>query len=244
MLAFWKRQFTSQPHFTFPAGRTPLVSTSQTLELNIEGPTYLGLREYAARFGVGSSNYSLLLFTAAFTVYRISGETNFALFHMSHGRADAASKQTIGTMANMIPVFFNLDVDQTFTQAVQVCKQAYLDALMHGRLSFNDYMMFYFHEALRNGLNFNHAWMVLSAEDLQVSASRTPYQVRTFGAENQPHQFFCEILEVPGQTIHISLRYQTVKYKPGQAASYLAAFEDTLRRMLNQPDARLASLRS
>lgn len=240
--AFWKKAFTTQPHYSFPAGYTPLSSSHLTIDRKFEGQQYLDCSALSASIGVGCSNYALLLFIAAFTVYRLTGKTNFALFHMSHGRTDAAGKQTIGTMINMIPLFFNLKKSNTFMQELQNCRIAYLESMMHSRLSFNELINFYFHESIRHGFNFNHAWMVFSSEDFEASVARSPYYARTFGAKNLPHQFFCEILEVPNERIDISLRFQTRKHSSQQVESYLQVFMDTFALVIRQPNDLLSCL--
>lgn len=51
-------------------------------------------------------------------------------------------------------------------------------------------MKFYFYEAIRNGFNINHAWMVFSSDDFASSVAQTPYSAKTYGSANQPHQLF------------------------------------------------------
>lgn len=242
--AFWKKAFTTQPRYSFPAGKTPVKSGNLTLEKSISGELYQKCVTMTQGLGVGCSTYSLLMFIAAFTVYRVTGQTNFAIFHMSHGRSDAASKQVIGAMMNMIPIFFNLTVTRSFIQEMQTCKIAYLDSLMHSRLSFNELMKFYFHEGIRHGFNFNHAWMVFSSEDFASSVNLYPLvKAKTYGSPNQPHQFFGEFQEIRSAEMHLSLRFQTVKYSAEQVNTYLNEYLDTLKQVVQQPDAPLSSLR-
>ncbi len=222
--AYWHKQFTKQPRFSFPAGRTPVHSKYQTVACNLSGPLYQQCSTLTVQLGVGCSN--------------------FAIFHMSHGRSDAASKQVIGAMMNMIPIFFNLTVTRSFIQEMQTCKIAYLDSLMHSRLSFNELMKFYFHEGIRHGFNFNHAWMVFSSEDFASSVNLYPLvKAKTYGSPNQPHQFFGEFQEIRSAEMHLSLRFQTVKYSAEQVNTYLNEYLDTLKQVVQQPDAPLSSLR-
>lgn len=241
--AYWHKQFTKQPRYSFPAGRTPVHSKYQTVAYNLSGPLYQQCSTLTARLGVGCSNYSLLMFVAAMTVYRLTGRTNFAMFHMSHGRLDPVSLQTIGSMINMIPVFYNLDPGQSLEQILQDCRKAYVEAMLHSRLPFNELIKLYPYEGFRHCFNFNHAWIVFSALDLEATIARTAYQAETIGAKNQPHQFFVIINDIPGERIDVQMRYQTVKYNKDQATRYLDAFIQTLNQVLGQPQASLSSLR-
>lgn len=243
-IAYWKRVFTKQPHFSFPAGRTPMTSHYLTVERSLTGARYQACCDLSARIGVGCSNYALLMFVAAMTVYRLSGRTNFAMFHMSHGRIDPAGKQTIGAMINMIPVFYNLAADRSFEQTIQACRTAYVESMMHSRLPFNELMKFYTYESIRHGFNANHAWIVFSSLEFEATVAQTAYQAATIGAKNQPHQFFNGIMEIPGERISLQVRYQTVKYNQRQVETYLDAYLDTFDRVVRQPEAPLSSLRT
>lgn len=239
---YWKDAYHTQPRFCFPAGRTPLNSTAFTVTQTIRDPLYHRAAELARTLGPGCSTYALLVFIAAFTIYRITGRTNFALHHMSHGRQDAAARETIGAMINMFPVFFDLNPGATFREELAKARNAYLEALFHGRLSFNDLLMYTFREALRNGFILNQAWMVLNNEDFAASVASTPYEAESFGARNQPHQFFCQLLENPGESLELSLRVQTKKYGEDQARDFLRLFLETLEAVLKDPDRPLSSL--
>ena len=241
--AYWKNAFRSQPGFSFPAGKTSLKSGSLTVEETVRNPLYLEAAKLAKSLGPGCSTYALLAFTAAFTVYRITGKTNFALYHMSHGRQNAAAKETIGAMINMFPLFFNFRPEGSIRSELEKARTAYLEALFHGRLSFNDLLMYTIRQSFRHGFNFNHAWMVLNNEDFAASVARTSFEAKSFGAGNQPHQFFCQLLENPGESLEVSLRVQTDKYTEEQARGFLNLFLDTLRIVLGNPDQALGNLR-
>lgn len=241
-IAYWKKIYATQPKFSLPAGHTPFTSSYRTVNRILDGRLYTSLVRLAESSGTGCSPYALLLIISAMTVYRLSGVTNFALYHMSHGRFDAESRLTIGCLINMVPIFFDLDPHQSFAEVIRTGTRNYLEALMHSRLSFNECIMLYLTKVIRRTLALNQAWMVLSSLDFEASVAHSHYQADTFGATNQPHQFFGGIMEIPGEGIHLYLRYQIVKHESEQIEKALDIFMDTVETVVNFPDSQLGSL--
>lgn len=240
-LDFWKNTYRNQPHFSFPAGRTPLTSPFDIVDFEITGQLYQDCRGLAAENGC--SLFGLLMTIAAFTVYRLTGRTNFVIFTMSHGRFDLQGKRTIGNLINMLPIFYLLEPGQTLGAQIQACHVRYLECLRHGRLPFNELMKLNMKLAFRHGFNFNLGWIVMSSLEHSPLQENPVYSAGYVDAKNQPHQFFVEIMDMPGTSALVRLKYQTVKHTPQQAAGYMEQFADTLARTVHTPDLQLETLR-
>lgn len=238
---FWKKAFHSQPQYSFPAGRTPTTSYLATYKISVDSELYQAAKALAAAHG--SSLYSLMMTIAAFTVYRLTGRTNFAIFHMSHGRLDVQGKQTIGNMINMLPVFFRFEPGQSCQRLIQDCGMNYLESLRHSRLPFNELVKFYARLAMLHGFIFNHAWFVMSSIDFAAAYAKLPFESGFIDAQNQPHQFFAEVDEIPGEQVFINLKYQIPKYTEAKIKEYLAVMVDTLRQVVADPEQPLTRLR-
>jgi non-ribosomal peptide synthetase component F len=219
-----------------------LTSPHANLFGSVTGPLYQACRSLAAESGC--SVYGLLMTITALTVYRLTGKDNFAIFTMSHGRHDRTDKQTIGDMINMMPVFYHLPVRLSFSQLIQACNMNYLEAMRHNRLPFNELIKFYPWVSIRHGFNFNHAWCVMSALESENSYCRPPLLPTFLPEQNQAHQFYVDVQETTGLKVDLLVRYQTVKYTRQRVARYLAILIDTLERVIREPDAPAAILRT
>lgn len=240
--AYWKKAFTSQPRFRFPAGWWKKGSSYGTVEAVLEEGTGRRLEELAARFGTGASVYSLLLANLGLTVYRLSGKDNFSLFHNSHGRIDADERRTIGAMMNSVPIFFGFDPKESLRDAVRSSLRTYMESLMHSRLSSNDMARFYWKESLRN-LQIEHIWMFVSSIEVDEASQGSPYEVGFYGDTTLYEQFFVGINLLPGHRVRLFLRYPVPRRSKADADRYLRIFLETLERLLEEGDSPLSSLR-
>lgn len=239
---YWKKAFLSQPRFSFPAGGWSSYSAFETLDHTLDSNLGRKLAELASAFGPGCSAYSLLLIATGLTVYRLTGKTNFALNHNTHGRVDAIERQTIGAMMNTLPVFFNFDPGSSIRDSIRGSVSIYMEALMHSRLSVNDMVRFYWLEAIRN-FKADHIWMYVSSIEVEAASAASPFSADFYGDTALHEQFFLWINMLADDQVHLFLRYQVPRRSPKDAGLYLAAFLDTLDWIFKDPDRSLSSLR-
>lgn len=239
--SFWMRSFNTQPRYSFPAGRRSELGDCSESEIAIEGLLYQDTIALASR--LGCSLQSLIMTVAAFTVYRLTGKTNFCIYSLTHGRFDAIDKKTVGCLMNTVPTFYNLDPARRFDEILQNEYLNFLETLKHGRLSMSEQTPMSYKEAVLHGFNFNHAWLMISAMDFGKTFAKSAYEGRALTAKNQPHQFYGSVLEVPGERIDLVLGYQIKKFKTQQVSQILLTFRDVLSQVTAQPEAALQIVR-
>lgn len=239
---YWKNRFHNQPRYSFPVGKTPVVSANASVTRTIEDSQYKGLRALSTHHGC--SVYGLLMTLVAFTVYRLTGQTNFAIFTLTHGRFDIKSKKTVGEMINMLPIFYNLDCDKTFEQLIESCNVAYLESLHHSRFPFNEIVKFYLRLSILHGFIFNHAWLVPSSIDFESNLSGKIFEHQEIDEKILMHQFFLEVDEWPNQYVKLRLKYQIARRTELEVERYMDSFLSTIQSVIDQPGQKLGSLMS
>ena len=238
---FWKNSFNRQPNYSFPAGKRSQKGACDMQEISLGGQLYLDTIELASR--LYCSVQCLVMSAAAFTVYKITRQTNFCIYSLTHGRYDAAARKTIGCLMNTVPVFFNLNPDQTLQCLIQEEYMNFLETLKHGQFSLSEQTPLSYKEPIRHCFNFNHAWLLISAMEYGAAFSNSAYEAKMIPGTNQPYQFYAMVLEIPGERIDIRLRYQTRKFSAGQVRYFLQQYSDTIRKITLNPDSRLSEIR-
>lgn len=238
---FWRKCYNTQPRYSFPAGRRAPKGACAIREISVGGEMYRNLTALSSE--LCCSVQSLILSAAAYTVYRLTGKTNFCLCSLTHGRFDPDARRTVGCLMNVVPVFFNLDTDREFRASLQEEYMNFLETLKHGRLSISEQTPMSYKEPILHGFNFNHEWILVSAMEYGAAFSKSAYEAKMITATNQPYQFYAMVLEVPGERIDIRLRYQTHKFSSEQAGRFLQAFLDVMDRMTSSPGAKISSVR-
>ena len=237
---FWKDSFNTQPRYSFPAGRRSPKGECAMQEISIDNKLYRDAAELSSR--LCCSMQGLIMSAAAFTVYKLTHRTNFCINSLTHGRYDADARRTIGCLMNMIPVFYDLDPDWTAQKLIREEYMIFLESLKHGQLSLTEQTPLSYREPILHGLNFNHAWMLISVMDYGAAFSNSAYEAKMIAAVNQPYQFYAMILEVPGERIDIRLRYQTHKFSADQVSRFLEQYLDTLVKVTQNPDIQLSRI--
>ena len=238
---FWMKSFNKQPRYSFPAGRRSELGACAEKDLVVAGPDYQAMIALASN--LGCSLQSLVMTMAALTVYRLTGKTNFCIYSLTHGRFDAIDRKTVGCLMNTVPTFFNLQLEHSFSQTLQDEYLNFLETLKHGRLSMSEQTPMSYKEAVLHGFNFNHAWLMISAMEYERTFAHSAYIGKALPGTNQPHQFYCSLLEVPGERMQFLLTYQTHRFKPDQVEMILNHFGDTLKMVTTNPEAAVRSLR-
>ena len=237
---FWMNSFNKQPNYSFPAGKRSEIGACDIQEISLKGQLYLDTIELASR--LFCSVQSLIMSAAAFTVYKITKQTNFCIYSLTHGRYDAAARKTIGCMMNTVPVFFNLNPEQTLQSLIQEEYMNFLETLKHGQFSLSEQTPLSYKEPVLHGFNFNHAWLLISAMEYGAAFSNSAFEAKMIPGTNQPYQFYAMILEIPGEQIDIRLRYQTRKFSADQVSCFLQQYADTIRKLTSSPDSRLSEI--
>ncbi|MEA4889046.1 MAG: condensation domain-containing protein [Clostridiaceae bacterium] len=237
---YWLRNFNLQPHYSFPAGHRSEFGACARQNIEISGCLYHEAMALAMKSGC--SIQSIIMSAAAYTTYLITRKTNFCIYSLTHGRYDRAAKQTVGCLVNTIPVFYNLDPRRSISDTLKDDYLNFLDALKHGRLSMSEQTLLSYKEALLHGFNFNHAWLIISSMEYGAAFSQSVYEGNYILSRNQPHQFYCSLLEIPGEKIEIGLGYQTRKYTARQVDQVLQLFLEVIHGMILTPEAPLVRL--
>lgn len=238
---FWKYAFNNQRNYSFPAGKRAHHGDCESQSVTFAGDKYEALMDLCR-----SDEYSLqylLMSIAALTVYRETGEDNFSIYSLTHGRTNYVLKQTVGCMMNTMPIFYDIDTSMTIREFLKNQYMVFLDTLSHGSFSLNEQTPLSYKEAIRNNFNFNHAWMLFSAMDYGNMTAKSKYEPCMLGTTNSPFQFYCSVLEVRGEKVTIGLRYQTEKFTKEKICELLESFSDTVMAILANPDAVISTLK-
>ncbi|MDD6394576.1 MAG: condensation domain-containing protein [Firmicutes bacterium] len=238
---FWKYAFNHQRNYSFPAGKRGRHGDCESQSV------VLAENEYEALMNLcHSDEYSLqylLMSIAALTVYRKTGKDNFCIYSLTHGRTNYVLKQTVGCMMNTVPIFYDIDTSLTIREFFKNQYMVFLDTLSHGSFSMSEQTPLSYKEAIRHKFNFNHAWMLFSAMDYGNMTVKSKYKPCMLGTTNSPFQFYCSVLEVKGEMVKLGLRYQTDKFTHEKIEELLDLFSDTVRKVLENPDAVISTLR-
>jgi hypothetical protein len=234
---YWKYQFHHQPRFSLPAGRRSLRVETGYMETDVSGETYHKLMDLSRE--LSCTYYYILMCIAALTTYRLTEKTNFSIYSLNHGRFDAISKKTIGTMMNLVPIFFNLDTSQSFRQMTAKGYMDYLNALKHARFPVSEQIPLTFKESILHGFNFYHTWLIFSLlehEGLLTQARYSPYDVRFLRTNALMVPLYCFLYNTPDEKVTFRLQYQKKKFKQEQVEKMLSTFMETAKLLLDDTD--------
>lgn len=239
---FWKNSFNSQREYRFPAGHRSEFGSSSRLSTVISGDTYDKLIRFCHANNC-SMQAALMSFSAILT-YCETNADNFCIYSLTHGRHTPALKQTVGCMMNVVPTFFDIDVNMTVNEFAQDSYMRILTHLSHGKFATTEMNSLIYKESIKNFFNFNHAWLMFSVMDLAVTQSKLKYQADLLPHRNTPYQFYCAVLETPGESVRINLSYQIHKFKEKQVSTLLKNFDRLVELAVNNPEMTVKELKA
>ncbi len=240
--AYWKHVYTSQRKYRFPAGRRAERAACANTSIKLEKDLYMKILNMSREYSCTLQCYMMTM--AALTTYVLSNKDNFCICSLSHGRNNFMAKKTVGCMQNTVQSFYDIDINKPVTALIENAYSDFLEALSHSRLPTTEHTPLGYMEALKNGLNFNHCWIMFSAMEFgTILENSTDLYINILPKTNLPHQLYVAMLEIPGDHITFNLEYQVRKYSLEQANRMLETYLKVCSAVVENPQITPKKLR-
>jgi len=239
---YWFREYNRQPHYSFPAGRIPWRCSLAMDERIIEGETYTALVELSK--DLRCSLPALVMNLTAIAVYVITGDDNFCLYTLTHGRSTAKLRKTMGCMINSVPQFYQVATDETAAEYLKKTYSDYLQVLSHSRYPSHHQILMAAKETYMKRFGYNHMWFLYSAMDYLEGNESEELELITPPDEYIMGQFYEAFLNESAENrCRIQLTYQSRSFTAEEVRHILDTFCYTVDTIVKRPDIRLRDLR-
>jgi len=238
---FWKYQYNHQPHYSFPAGRTPFKCDLGQEKYLLEGKDYRALTKLCSENSVSFT--SAVMTMISLTVHVLHGDTNFALYTTTHGRTTAPLKRAMGCLMSAYPIFYNIDTKLPFIEYLKKTYSDYLVALSHGRLSSAEQILMAAKETYIKRFGYNHLWFVTSTMDYLEGAEKMESSVMEPPMWYTVGMFYCALLnQSETERLEVEFSYQKKHFSAAQVKHMLATFRDILRLVSEDPSVSIEAV--
>lgn len=239
-IEFWKKVYNTQRHYSFPAGRRCEDGVCERESLEIGGAVYAKLVKLCK--SEGFSLQYLIMSLTALTVSALTGEDNFCLYSLTHGRTTFPLKQTAGYMMNTVPVFYDIDFNLPVREFLSKQYMNFLDFLAHGKLSSGEQTPLSYKECIKNKFNFLHGWLMFSSMDYADTFAHSKYEMQRLPSKTLPYQFYLAFLDIKGVSAKINLDYQAKRFSKEQITKALNTLYTICERVGVHSDAPINSI--
>ncbi len=240
---YWRYAYNHQPHYSFPTGRNPLYCHLGTRNVIIDGQKYLKLMELCDT--LGTTLPALIMTLSALTTYCLTGEDNFALYSVNHGRNTAALRKTIACIFNTSPVFYDIPKDMTAREYIRKNYPEYLNSLAHGRFPSSDQILLAAKETFIKRFGYNHLWFILSPMDYADVDEKMQTELIAPSIRYIMGQFYVGLLNNrQSQSLRLEVNYQNRSFTADQIEKIVATFSSVLDKILEEEDVLVKDLRT
>ncbi|MCQ2478505.1 MAG: condensation domain-containing protein [Clostridia bacterium] len=237
---YWTKLFLSQKHYKYPAGRPSLKMSSAVKHVTVEREKFDKLLSLCDKNGYSLTTAGMSIVSLAFYLY--TGVKTFSFYTLTHGRDNYKMKKIAGCMMRIVPMFFSLSEDATANEYLTDTYYNYLECLKHSKSPMGDYLVASYPDAVKNGFNFNHGWMLYSKIDLPNVANSLKHKCGVLDMEQIAQQFYFSITETPEHEIQISFYYQTHRFTAEQVDAIFDCYFKALDFCINTPDNKIGEL--
>jgi len=240
---YWFRAYNRQPDYRFPAGRIPWRCSLGMDERIIGGETYAELLNLTKK--IRCSLPAMAMNLTAITVYVLTGDANFCLYTLSHGRSTAKLKKTMGCMINSIPQFYNVSAEMTAESYLSAAYSDYLQVLSHSRFPSHHQILMAAKETYMKRFGYNHMWFLFSAMDYLEGNEAEELELITPQDEYIMGQFYEAFLNESSENrCRIQLLYQDRSFTEAQITHYMDVFCSVTEKIVKDPAILLSELRA
>ena len=239
---WWAYQYNHQPDYRFPAGRIPWRCSLDAEECETAGEPYAAFRRFCMERSYSVS--SVILHLCALSVYCLTGDTNFCLYTLTHGRMTMKLRKTIGCMINSVPVFYRISEDDTPEEYLGRANGSYMEALAHIRFPASKQIMLALKETYIKRFGYNHMWFTFSSMEYDDKAEDGPFELVIPSENYLLGIFYCAFIDrEEKQKMSLELSYQERLYSAEEAKKMLAVFNYVLDETVNGSCGTIRELR-
>ncbi|KAI1174428.1 PKS-NRPS hybrid [Nemania sp. FL0916] len=244
-LAFWKKEFTNIPAplpiltLSQKTTRTPLTRyASNTIKFKIDAATSTQIQTACKRTKTSPFNFYLAAFKTL--LYRFAGSTDICIGMADGGRNSEAVSDSVGFFLNLLPLRFELDAAQTFTEALKEARSKVVSALANSKVPFDVILnevnapraathnpVFQAFINYRQGVEDKRQWCGCDSEATQFDGSQTAYDVSI------------DILANPGSESIVYLSGQSELYSEANVELLAHSYQALIKSFARNPAARL-----
>lgn len=238
---WWRYAYNNQPRYSFPVGKIPWKCRLDIAYLDIDGELYVSMKKLCGDMSCSYS--SLIMSLSALVVYKLTGDHNFALYTLLHGRQTPQLKKTVGCMYNTIPIFYDVPESLTVGQYIRDGYMDYLEALNHGRFPTANQILMAYKETYLKRFGYNHFWCVFSVMDLLKGGELTELEMYSLPITYIMGMFYCALMDDAAKGfLRIELTYQSKCFSKADAEKILNTFKNVLEAASAHPELTVARL--
>ena len=240
---WWLKKYLKLRHYSIPVGHPKSDTVTDIVSFESEPEVYEKMTRFSEE--VSAPVTSLILSAMALTTYRMTGKTCFCFYNLSHGRRTYAMRKTAGCMFLTNPVFFHIDPQKSFRDAVRDDYMEYLEDLQHGRFPWFWHFVLGGFQSFKLGFNLHHHWIYFSPMGLGGLSAGSSLGLEVFDEDELENPFYCAVYDIPDQSaLHMDLNYQAAKFTGQQMDAVNKEFGKVLNWCLDHPDSRFEEIGS